>query len=48
VYKKSTIPVENYYRGKGLLSDFPIMGGIPETTPVLLKHIIDILKASTR
>ena len=44
VYKKSTIPVEDYYREQGLLSDFPIMGGIPETTPVLLKHIIDILK----
>lgn len=44
VYKKSTIPVEDFYRSKGLLSDFAIMGGIPETTPVLLKHIIDILK----
>ena len=28
--------VEDYYREQGLLSDFPIMGGIPETTPVLL------------
>jgi adenylate kinase len=45
VYKDATVPVEDYYRSKGLLSDFPIMGGIPETTPVLLKHIIDIIKA---
>ncbi|OUS49054.1 putative adenylate kinase [Ostreococcus tauri] len=44
VYKKATIPVEEYYRNKGLLSEFPIMGGIPETTPMLLKHIIDILR----
>jgi len=47
VYKDATVPVEDYYRSKGLLSDFPIMGGIPETTPVLLKHIIDIIKAQT-
>ncbi|OUS48897.1 putative adenylate kinase [Ostreococcus tauri] len=29
VYKKATIPVEEYYRNKGLLSEFPIMGGFP-------------------
>ena len=44
VYKKATIPVEDYYRSKGLLSDFAIMGGIPETTPTLIRHIIDALR----
>lgn len=36
VYKAATAPVEGYYRNKGLLVDFEIAGGIPETLPRLL------------
>lgn len=43
VYKNQTVPVIDFYRQKGVLSEFAIMGGIPETTPLLLKRMIDIL-----
>lgn len=32
-------PVEEYYRRKGLLLEFEIQGGIPETWPRLLRAL---------
>lgn len=40
VYKSGAAPVEDYYRDRGMLVDFEITAGIPETLPVLL----DVLK----
>jgi adenylate kinase len=37
VYKESAAPIENYYRQQGVLVDFEITAGIPETLPRLLK-----------
>lgn len=37
VYKASAHPVEEYYHNKGLLLDYEILGGIPETMPVLME-----------
>lgn len=37
VYKSSARPVEDFYSEKGLLLDYEIMGGIPETMPVLME-----------
>jgi hypothetical protein len=37
VYNAAAAPVEDYYRRKGLLVDFEITGGIPETLPRLLE-----------
>ena len=39
VYKAAAAPVEDYYRAKGLLLDFEITGGIPETLPRLLETL---------
>lgn len=36
VYHEYANPVEEFYRGKGVLLDFEITGGIPETLPGLL------------
>lgn len=37
VYKASAQPVEDYYSEKGMLLDYEILGGIPETMPVLME-----------
>jgi len=37
IYKAGAAPVEEFYRSKGILIDFEITGGIPETLPVLMK-----------
>eukprot|EP01025_Chloroclados_australasicus_P024757 TRINITY_DN2482_c0_g1_i1.p2 TRINITY_DN2482_c0_g1~~TRINITY_DN2482_c0_g1_i1.p2 ORF type:complete len:275 (-),score=30.40 TRINITY_DN2482_c0_g1_i1:214-1038(-) len=39
LYQQEAKPVEEYYRNKGLLLDFEIVGGIPQTLPVLLKTL---------
>lgn len=39
VYKAQAQPIEEYYREVGILLDFEITGGIPETLPVLLKAL---------
>ena len=44
VYKDQSIPVEHYYRERGLLTDFEITAGIPETTPKLLAVILDVVR----
>lgn len=36
VYKSAATPVEDFYRRAGVLLDFEITGGIPETTPRLM------------
>jgi hypothetical protein len=36
VYNAGAAPVEDYYRRAGVLLDFEITGGIPETTPRLM------------
>lgn len=37
MYKAATAPVEEFYRQRGLLLDFEITGGIPETLPRMLE-----------
>jgi adenylate kinase len=44
VYKDQSIPVEHYYRERGLLTDFEITAGIPETMPKLLAVILDVVR----
>mmetsp|Transcript_42064 Transcript_42064/g.51003 ORF Transcript_42064/g.51003 Transcript_42064/m.51003 type:complete len:289 (-) Transcript_42064:195-1061(-) len=39
IYKRECGPVEDFYRAKGLLMDFEISGGIPETLPRLLDAV---------
>lgn len=36
VYNEGAAPVEAFYRDAGVLLDFEITGGIPETTPRLM------------
>ena len=36
VYKASAKPVEDFYAERGMLLDFEITGGIPETLPTLM------------
>jgi adenylate kinase len=36
VYRDEATPVEDFFREAGLLLDFEITGGIPETLPRLL------------
>jgi adenylate kinase len=36
VYNAAAAPVEDYFREAGVLLDFEITGGIPETTPRLM------------
>lgn len=36
VYRDEATPVEDFYKEAGLLLDFEITGGIPETLPRLL------------
>ena len=39
VYRAEAKPVEDFYRDQGVLLDFKITGGIPETLPALL-HVL--------
>merc|ERR1711972_170439 len=43
VYSEESGPVEEYYRDAGLLTDFEIVGGIPETLPRLLDAMYEEL-----
>jgi adenylate kinase len=36
VYRDEATPVEDFFRERGVLLDFEITGGIPETLPRLL------------
>ena len=45
VYKDNSIPVEDFYRAEGKLTDFEITGGIPETMPRLLTTILKIVRS---
>jgi adenylate kinase len=39
VYNAAAAPVEEFYRGSGLLLDFEITGGIPQTLPRLMSTL---------
>ena len=39
VYHASASPVEDYYREQGVLRDFGINGGIPQTLPRLMLEL---------
>ena len=39
MYKAEATPVEDFYRSQGVLMDFEITAGIPETLPVLLSSL---------
>lgn len=39
VYEMESKPVEDFFRAKGLLLDFDVLGGIPETWPRLLESM---------
>ena len=39
VYRAEAQPVEDVFRKVGLLIDFPVTGGIPETFPMLVKAL---------
>jgi adenylate kinase len=41
IYKASAKPVEDYYEKKGILCNYEITGGIPETMPVLMEHVLE-------
>ena len=45
VYHQQCGPVEEYYRGSDRLVDFPVIGGIPETLPLILAKVLAIVKA---
>eukprot|EP00775_Hariotina_reticulata_P012064 gene12068-12205_t len=46
VYEASAAPVEDFYRHHGLLLDFEITGGIPETTPRLMAALNPYITAA--
>jgi len=46
VYHAEATPVEDYYRERGLLLDFEITGGIPETLPVLKQALEPYMRAA--
>lgn len=48
VYQAAASPVEGYYREAGVLLDFEITGGIPETTPRLMAALDPYIKAVHR
>lgn len=52
VYHAEAKPVEDFYRDMGVLLDFEITGGIPETLPVLLqvlhKHFPTVASDETK
>ena len=39
VYEEEATPVERFFRERGLLLDFEITGGIPETLPRLQSQL---------
>ena len=39
IYQQQAKPVEEFFRATGLLADFEITGGIPETLPSLLASL---------
>ena len=46
-FKRQSLPVEDWYRKKGMLSEFEILGGIPETTPRLMRFCLEEMKKSS-
>jgi adenylate kinase family enzyme len=44
VYHQQCGPVEEYYARTGRLQEFPIGGGIPETLPLLLAKVIELVR----
>jgi adenylate kinase len=48
VYKDNSVPVEEFYRTAGMLTDFEIKSGIPETMPRILKVILDIVRSTPK
>lgn len=48
VYKAQCGPVEEFYREKGLLFEFPILAGIPETLPRLLPAAAGLLEQGNK
>ena len=46
-FKRQSLPVEDWYRKRGKLSEFEILGGIPETTPRLMRLCLEKMKKST-
>ena len=46
-FKRQSLPVEDWYRKRGKLSEFEILGGIPETTPRLMRFCLEKMKKST-
>jgi len=48
VYNNAAAPVEDFYRRAGVLLDFEITGGIPETTPRLMAALQPYIQQATR
>jgi adenylate kinase len=48
VYKDNSVPVEEFYRKSGMLTDFEIKSGIPETMPRILEVILGIVRATPK
>jgi len=48
VYKNNSVPVEEFYRTAGMLTDFEIKSGIPETMPRILNVILDIVRSTPK
>lgn len=46
VYNAGAAPVEDFYRRAGVLLDFEITGGIPETTPRLMAALQPYIDAA--
>ncbi|KAI8468191.1 MAG: adenylate kinase [Monoraphidium minutum] len=46
VYRDEATPVEDFFKGRGLLLDFEITGGIPETLPRLLAALAPHMPAA--
>eukprot|EP00879_Flechtneria_rotunda_P029798 GHRR01032249.1.p1 GENE.GHRR01032249.1~~GHRR01032249.1.p1 ORF type:complete len:133 (+),score=32.08 GHRR01032249.1:450-848(+) len=46
VYNAAAAPVEDYYKQHGLLLDFEITGGIPETMPRLMDALDPYIRAA--
>ena len=44
VYHQQCGPVERYYAATGRLHEFPIAGGIPETLPLVLARVLELVK----
>ena len=48
VYKDNSVPVEEFYRKSGMLTDFEIKSGIPETMPRIMEVILGIVRATPK